>query len=297
MRVIARAGRFACDARMHRRAAFFGSIALVVLSARCGGGPASSDAVPFVTSISPGTSVRNIVVTQYAGSTQAGEPAACSLEADLFDVTTAANRATTMTDGDCALYADGAPLSFDGQNWICAGAVVASYGGRSENLTYCPSGGLPFRRIGPLDCTGLNPGTSVAISSADDIDGDVLTDLQATVTLPGAISITQPTTLGVVTWPASGSLDVRWSSENAGSALVTIEARSNPSGSPMIVCHPGANGSVTVAAALVDAGGFRTRESMLRVFSYRDTTVTAEGSHEYRVWGAVESGVLLQAMR
>lgn len=253
-----------------------------------------SGASPFLAALSG--SVRNIVVMSYPGSAQVGEAASCTLEAELFDTTMTASRMSLATDGECTLYAPGPPLPVEAQSWVCAGAIVADYGGNQESLVICPSAGTTLRPVVPITCAGLTPGASVNLSSASEIDGDTVTDLSVTVTLPAAIAITQPTDLTVITWPAAGALPVRWSSANATTALVVLEARANPTQHSAVVCRPGTNGQVSVGEGLIAQAGFRAMDTVLRVFSYRDATTTAEAGHTYHAWAGVESVALLQAL-
>ncbi len=269
--------------------------ALIGASCSNGGSPDGglSGASPFLASLQG--SVRNIVVTSYPGSAQVGEPASCTLEAQLFDTTMAASRTVLATDGECTLYAPGA-LAVEAQSWVCAGAILADYGGHQESLVICPSAGTTLRPVVPIVCGGLTPGAGVTFSSANEIDADAVTDLSLGVTLPGAITVTQPTDLGVMTWSATGPLSVRWSSANATTALVVLEARNSASQSAAVVCRPGTNGQVSVAEALITQAGYRTMDTVLRVYSYRDASTTAEAGHTYRAWAGLESATLLQAL-
>ena len=286
---------------MHRRRIIASAIGLF---AACG--PATNNVhtgtAPFLASLPVG-STRNIVITRYPGLAQAMESASCTIEADLFDTTTAAQRTTLATDGDCTLYAAMPDLPIASQQWICAGAIIANYGGQAQNLVICPSSGTMLRPISPLDCTGLMGGTTVGISSGNELDGDVVTDLSTQITLPGSVAITQPTSLGVLTWPASGALTVQWTSGSASdggtvemSSLVTVTQRATPAG-PTIVCRPTSNGTVSISDTLIAQANLRMQDAMLRVFSYNDSTTMAEGTKTYHLWGGTEAAVLLQGLR
>jgi hypothetical protein len=272
-------------------------LATAALAGACSPPPAGSTATPFLTELHNGDSVRNLVVTQYSGSSQLGEPATCSLDTWLFDVTMPATMSPTAMEADCALYPAGASLPVTQQNWICAGAIIANHGGMNEAVTVCPGAGT-IAVNHALMCDGITPGSSVQLSSGpNELDGDVVPDLDVAATLPGAISITMPTTLGVLTWPATGGFEVRWESAMSSSALVVISARSNPSASPTIVCRPSAQGTTAVSPTLIDMAGFRMIESVMRVTAYRDVTTTAESGRTYHVWGGVQGAVLLQPLR
>jgi hypothetical protein len=261
-----------------------------------GGGMLSEDG-PFVEKAEG--SVRTIVLTASAEQRQAMEPARCSLQAWLFDTAVPAMRNRLATEGECRLYPSTAELALERQQWICAGAITASYGGRDERLSLCPEL-TPVRAEGaqvPIECNGLTPGASVRVSSEAEIDGDVLTDLDVSLTLPDAVHITQPSDLGITTWPANGPLEVRWTSENATSAIVTLTVRGDDV-APVLVCLPRTNGQLTIPTALLVQGGFRQRETMLRVASFRDAHAMAEGGRlPYRVAAGVVDAVLLQPER
>lgn len=244
--------------------------------------------------------VRTIVVTSVAAQRQAMEPQTCTLQAFLFDTQAPRSLDVLASEGECKLYSGSSNLAFEMQRWICAGAINVTYGGRTERLSLCPDL-APYRPGAEqvtVDCTGLTAGATVQVSSGNEIDTDTVTDLDASVTLPDPVNITQPTSLGVVTWPEAGPLEVRWTSAGATSAVVLLQVR-NPTGpSPIVVCLPSTNGQVTIPGALIQHGNFRTQDAMLRVMSYRDTRTMAEGgSVAYRISAGFGSAVLLQARR
>jgi hypothetical protein len=203
----------------------------------------------------------------------------------------------TAMEADCALYPAGATLPLTQQSWICAGALIVGHGGQNEAITMCPTPGeAPVTHA--LTCDGLAGGASVHVFSGTEADNDAVTDLDVTATLPGAISITAPTTLGVLTWPSGGGFEVRWTSEMSTSGVVVIAARDTPTASPTIVCRASTAGVTAVSPILIDMAGFRTRDAVMRVTAYRDVTTTAEGgARTYHVWAGVQGAVLLQALR
>jgi hypothetical protein len=267
------------------------------LCAACTAPPAGTAATPLLTELHSGDAVRQVVVTQYTGSSQLGEPASCSVDTWLFDVTAPATTTPIATVGDCALYPAGASLPFAQQNWVCAGALIVAHGGQNEAVTMCPAAGeAPIDH--QLACDGIQGGASVYNSSGpNEIDGDTVADLDVAATLPGAITITQPTALGVLTWPSSGGFEVQWESAMSSSALVVIAAHTSPETTPTIVCRASTLGSTAVSPTLIDMAGFRMIESVMRVTAYRDVTTIAESGHTYHVWAGVEGAVLLQALR
>ena len=103
----------------------------------------------------------------------------------------------------------------------------------------------------------------------------------------------------MTTRPASGDLDVQWTSADATSALVRIEPEgaTNPASTPTIVCVARTAGRVRVPQARIAQANFRAGDAGVGVWSYRDGTTMAEGGKTYRVSGAMGSSVLLQARR
>jgi len=275
--------------------------ALFGLSLACGG-PAAMDAgangpldgsPPDPTAIEG--AVRTITLRAYAGLSSANDPAVCTLEAWLFDTSAPMRRTVMATDGECTLYAAAPVVDVTSQSWICAGAISTRYAGMQENLVICPAAGGTLRPSVPIPCTSLAAGTDVQFTSGNELPpGDVLTDLAATIRMPGTVSITQPTSLGVTSWPATGALDVRWSSVDATSALVLVEAQNPAAPTPTIVCRPATNGQVTVASSLIFQGNLRLQTCDVRVQSYRGVVVTAEAGRTYRLWAGHESKVVLQ---
>ena len=57
------------------------------------------------------------------------------------------------------------------------------------------------------------------------------------------------------------------------------------------------NGLLSISDTLIQQANLRTHDAVLRVFSYSDTTTTAEGGKPYHVWGGTEGAVLLQGLR
>jgi hypothetical protein len=294
---------------MRFRLALVLPLALATLAAvSCGPGAGAMDAGmngtlpeegPFVARAEG--RVRTVVVTRGQAQPQAMEAASCMLQGWLFD--TAAPRALDVlgSEGECRLYSGSSSLALEMQRWICAGAITVSAGGVDERLSLCPEltpVGATGAQVPLGNCGMFAGGTTVRISSGSEIDNDVLADLDVMLTLPDAVTITQPTNLGVFTWPEAGPLEVRWSSANATSAVVTLQVR-NPMGpAPLLVCLPRTNGQVTVPSSLLQQGNFRTQDVLVRVASYRDARVMAEGGAvPYRVAAGFSAALLLQARR
>ena len=274
-----------------------------------GGGDAGMDVVagslsgegPFLAAAAG--NVRQIVITNYAAQTQAGEAARCALRADLFDATLPRTLDVMGTEGECRMYSGSSNLALTSQHWVCAGAINVTYPGREEHVGACRAAGSTVpeeatRRDSMIECAGLTAGTAIQVTSVDEIGAeDVVRDLDTSVTLPTAVAITMPTDLGVFTWPESGDMQVRWTSANAQSAVVTVEVR-NPTGpTSTIVCQPRTNGQVTIPAVLIQQANFRMTDALVRVGSYRDVSVTAETDKTYRVYAGFSSALLLQARR
>jgi hypothetical protein len=280
----------------------FALAACGLASVACNGGNNTADGATHnplnVTAPYPLTdvsgSVRNVVVTARGSQRQANETALCTLEAYLFDPAMPnPSLMPTAMSGECALYPAGAMINLRAQTWVCAGAISASYG-QQQMLSMCPAAGANPAPSIPVDCAGLSSGATVTISSGNELPGmDVVTDLNATVTFPGDIMFSQPTTLGVASWPMNGDVPVAWSGPGATAAVVVVEARTMPSASPSIVCRPHTNGQATIPDSLLTQSGLRSMNSMIRVFSYGDATTTAEMGHTYHLFAGLEAAVYM----
>ncbi len=297
---------------LHTLRTFFFRVAPVtVLSVACGGsgspsgstGPTSGYALtqpePYPEHLTPGDSIRTLIVRSEdrtgTGPMRAGTT--CYLTDLLFDVTSTTRVTPTTLDAasGCNLYTNATPESaYSSQQWICAGEVTVGTGVSSQGVGLCPMG-APGSFENPVPCADVNPPGTPLTAGNSGIPGAVLTDLNATVTLPSPVNITQPSTLSVTTWAPSGDLTVNWSSAGATSAEVRLDAQGTGA-SVTIVCTPTTSGVQTIPGALIDQANLRHRDSLLRVLSVHDTMVTAERGRAYRVSGATASSVLLQGL-
>lgn len=101
---------------------------------------------------------------------------------------------------------------------------------------------------------------SAHLASMDEgIPGDVLTDLNTDVALPGGVVIHSPSELTTVTWPESGDLTVTWTGAGATSAVVRLEP-TDPAATSVIVCNPRRNGTQRVPADMIAQAMFRTQD-------------------------------------
>jgi len=253
--------------------------------------------------VAAGDVVRSIVVAREERAGASRDVTRCTLSTVLFDgaVASAVVPAGIEADADCRFYASAPEVDFQRMRWTCAGAIEVGAGSLSQNIGLCPSAGATVRYETELtSCGTLGTDRRATVTSVDDgIMGDVVTDLSAEARLPSAVAITAPTALAVTTWPASGDLDVQWTSADATSALVRIEPEGSTGGAstPTIICVARTAGRVTVPQALIAQANFRTMDARVRVWSYRDTTVQAEDGKAYRVSGAMGSSVVLQQRR
>ncbi len=268
-----------------------------------GSGYALTQTPPVPQRVALNDNVRSLVVYREERAGAARDTTRCGLQTALFDATVASSVVPAAIDAasDCRFYASAPETDFQRMRWVCAGAVNVVAGTLMQNVGLCPSAGATVRWDSLLtSCGTLGADRSASLSSMDEgIPGDSVTDLAATARLPSAVVISAPSTLPVTTWPASGDLVVQWSSSDATSALVRLEpdAASDPATTPTIICVAHTAGQVTVPAALITQGNFRTFDARLHVWSFRDGTTTAEGGRTYRVSGAASSSVVLQVHR
>ena len=295
-----------------RRSGRGGLVVATVLSA-CGGDdpvPAGTGSgypltqrPPVPERVAAGDVVRSIVVFREDRTGTARDGTRCGLSTVLFDAPTASTvvPAGLDADSDCRFYASAPELEFQRMRWVCAGAITVAAGALTQSVGLCPAAGATVRYETTLTtCGSLSSDRRAQVGSLDEgVMGDVVTDLAGTALLPTGVTITAPTALPVATWPASGDLDVQWTSADATSALVRIEPEgaTNPASAPTILCVARTAGRVRVPQALLAQANFRTMDARVRVWSFRDGTTTAEGGKTYRVSGAMASSVVLQARR
>ncbi len=243
--------------------------------------------------------MRQVVITAQRAQMSAGVAARCTMRAELFDPMAPRALDVLASEGECKLYSGATNLALGSQRYVCAGALFASYASATESLVVCPA----ERAVaadgaeGAIECNGLSARAALTVYSESEFPMDAVTDLRAELTLPGETRITQPTELGVVTWPSSGALEVRWTGGDATSSVVTVTPRDESARAPFVVCIPRTDGQVTVPAALLQQGNLRTRDALLRVSNYRDVRATAEGGTRYRVSAGITATALLQQLR
>lgn len=268
-----------------------------------GAGYALTQRPPIPERVAAGDAVRSIVVFREDRVGTRRDEARCGVATVLFDATTASTVVAAGIDAesDCRFYASAPEVDFQRMRWVCAGGIDVSAGPLMQNVGLCPEAGDTVRYETTLSsCGTLGSERSARVSSVDEgFPGDVVTDLAAEARLPTAVTITSPSALPVTTWPESGDLDVQWTSADATSALVRIEpeATTDPTSRPTIVCVARTAGRVRVPQALIAQANFRSVEARVRVWSYRDGTVMAEGGRAYRVSGATSSSIVLQGRR
>lgn len=255
---------------------------------------------PYPERVTAAQTVRTLVLR---GEDRAGadmRALRCGYSFMMFNVMRPSTQTPTAVDtsGDCRLYMTPPENDYTGQGWVCAGAISVSSGELTQTTGFCPVQGSAGPWEGDLrGCGGFFNRREATVSSVDEIGpDDQVTDLMGTVRFPTVPVIQQPTTLVVHTWPSSGPLTVVWNSLDATSAVVRIEPDGATRMGPTIVCTPRTNGRMYIEAGLIDRGGFRAGTSRLRVWSFRETAVQAEG-HVWNLVGAVGSNVLLQPAR
>lgn len=255
---------------------------------------------PYPERITAAQSVRTLVLRAENRAGADMRALRCGYSFMLFNVTRPSTQTPTAMDmaGDCRLYMTPPENDYSGNGWVCAGAISVSSGDLMQTTGFCPMQGS----AGPWEadlrgCGGFFNERAASVTSVDEIGpDDQVTDLMGTVRFPTTPVIQQPTTLPVLTWPSSGALTVTWNSLDATSAVVRIEPDSATRMGPTIVCTPRTNGRMVIDASLIDRGGFRMSNSRLRVWSFRENTVQAEG-HVWNLVGAAGSNVLLQPAR
>lgn len=284
-----------------------------VMALGCGGDDATPSGVgsgyaltqrpPIPERVAAGDAVRSIVVFREDRTGTTRDVTRCGLSTVLFDAPVSSTVVPAALDAetDCRFYGSAPEVDFQRMRWVCAGAITVAAGSLSQTVGLCPSAGATVRYETTLTgCGTLSSDRSALVGSLDEgVMGDVVTDLAGTALLPTGVTITAPSTLAVATWPASGDLDVQWSSADATSALVRIEPEgaTNPASTPTIVCVARTAGRVRVPQSLIAQANFRTMDARVRVWSFRDGTTMAEGGKTYRVSGATSSSVVLQGRR
>lgn len=268
-----------------------------------GSGYALTQRPPIPERVAAGDEVRSIVVFREDRTGATRDVTRCGLSTVLFDATAASTVVPAALDAesDCRFYASAPEVAFQRMRWVCAGAITVNAGSLMQSVGLCPSPGATVRYETTLTgCGTLSSDRRAQVGSLDEgVMGDVVTDLAGTALLPTGVTITAPSALPVATWPASGDLDVQWSSADATSALVRIEPEgaTDPASTPTIVCVARTAGRVRVPQALIAQANFRTMDARVRVWSYRDGTTMAEGGKTYRVSGAASSSLVLQGRR
>lgn len=288
-------------------AATLSSYALGACSADPGGGDAGSTLTPLQQTpplkqpLTLNAPVRTIVVRHEERAGAQRRDTQCGITALLFNTSTAPTvTATTIDPAGCRLYVNDPDEDLQRQRWLCAGALNIASGPLMTTFGLCPAGSGRVTYDAVLSmCGTIASARTASVSSMMEIDGDVLTDLTATARFPTPVQMTAPNNLGIGSWPATGPLEVRWTSSDATSAMVTIEPETVTPGAmnPRIVCPVVLNGYVQVPAGMLDQVGFRTLDARMKVWSFRDDTAMAEGNNTYRVSGAMVTNFTLQGRR
>jgi hypothetical protein len=254
------------------------------------------------------TPQRTVVLTHHRPPATLLEPRVCEAEAYFFDPNgpNARSRNPLAREGECVLYPPPVDLLLPNQRWLCLGALSITAADATETLSFCPAmsvGTVGARGLlAPFNgCDAWTMGTMVTAQSAMESPQDELADLDLSVSMPAPVTITSPVTTPLGPWPATGDLNVRWTSAGATSAVVTLTARdSSGSGgaSPSIVCLPGTNGQVFVPTALLTQSNLRTREARLTVATYADRVANPSGgATAYRLSAGFSTSVILQPNR
>lgn len=258
---------------------------------------------PFPETLSLNDRLRTVVLRYEDRVNLDGRGTRCTATSLTLDVTsaTAASPAAIDNANRCRLYTAAPELAWARQRPLCVGAYAIASGNLQEAITFCPQPGASAVRFEQTlsGCGGFASQRLAQISSVDEgVEGDAVTDLMGNVEFPSAVTITGPSALPIVTWPAEGDLTLTWEASGATSALVRVEAATvtDPSASPVIVCNPSRQGRVTVSQSLIAQANFRSLEARVRITSFRDREVTAAGS-TWRLSGATSSNLTLQARR
>jgi hypothetical protein len=255
---------------------------------------------PFPVTFAVGDRIRSVVLRAESRVGGDVDVSRCGYDLAVFDITQAPTVTPILTDtsGDCKLYRTPPEEQYTPQRAVCLGALNVESGAIMETRVFCPAVGGPMRGSTDnfMSCGNFFAQRTAMVTSVDDgVKGDVVTDLMSTVNFPTSVRFTSPSDLAVFTWPASGDLLVRWTSAQATSAVVRLEPDGSTMG-PVILCTPRTNGTMRIETALINMAGFRTMNTRLRVWSYREATVQAMGV-PWRVAGAMGSSLLLQPAR
>jgi hypothetical protein len=250
---------------------------------------------PLKQPLTVGAPVRTVVVRYEEREGLARRDTTCGVTALLFNTTANPTvTATTIDPAGCRLYVADPDADLRRQRWLCAGALNVSSGALMSTFGLCPTGtNVTFDTAFSM-CGAIASSRTAAVSSMMEIAEDVVTDLNGTARFPAPVRMTAPNELGIGSWPANGPLEVRWTSADATSAMVTIEPETATATSPRIVCPAVLNGYVSVPATMIDQVGLRNITARLKVWSFRDGTTMAEGNNTYRISGAMVTNFTLQ---
>lgn len=245
--------------------------------------------------------VRTIVVSHEVRAGSDRRQQQCTVTALLFDTASASTTVPAQSDPDsnCRFYATRFEDDYTRQRWICAGALGVTSQGVNEQLGFCPADPMraPSFRFTLRACGSILGNGSAHLASMDEgIPGDVLTDLNSDVTLPGGVIIQSPSTLATVTWPETGDLTILWTGASATSATVRLEP-TDPAATSLIVCNARRNGVQRIPADMLAQAMYRTQDVKVTVTAFREQTVMAEGGRTYRLAGASSSNLILQGRR
>lgn len=262
---------------------------------------ALSGVSPLPERVAAGDHIRSIVVGHEVRAGAERRDQQCTVTALLFDATTASSTVAAQSDAEsgCKFYATRPESDFTRQRWICAGAIGVTSASVREQLGFCPMPPTtaPVYRFTLGGCGNILGNGNAHLASMDEgIEGDVLTDLDADVTLPANVIIQSPSTLSTVTWPESGDLTVTWTGVGATSAVVRLEPTA-PTATSVIVCNPRRNGTQRIPADMIAQAMYRTTDVKVTVTAFRQTIVMAESGTGYTLAGSSSSNLVLQGRR
>jgi len=159
---------------------------------------------------------------------------------------------------------------------VCAGAVRATIGSSSRNITVCDTATFP----GPidLDCADVAGASMVRVTSGpDEMMGDVLSTLDLSTPTAPLPMITGPEPMGVGTalWP-DGAVTVRWTPATVDADVsVEIDVRRTSGVGTIVRCFADDDGEFELPDGLI--APYRTETTSIEVSRVAQARADVDG--------------------
>ena len=198
--------------------------------------------------------------------------AVCTVDGQLAVVAAEGGFASSDAEGLCVVTGDTDWLGREAElTPTCAGTLIFDFADTTQRNVVC---GDAFTAPVAVDCGQAAEAAALrVVSLPDELDGDVLGALDATVGEPGVPSIRAPAPQGDGTalWPA-GELVVQWAGSAADAVEITL-GQTSGSG-PRVRCFAADTGTFTIPDRLLDV--YRGGTAFLEVAAIRQQITTAD---------------------